>query len=378
MKKALSATAIATVCTLVGDLSCAAGLQLSGTVDLGLLFSRTEYGGALIDHAKYSDNQSFTMKAGGNSGNKITVHGAEDLGGGYSVEFKLDSGFVADSGTLGQGGRIAGREARLTLKTPYGEISFGRMGALTSGSGTYDIFMANADAMGYCNYIGTYNWVNRSRYDNMLTLATPKMTGFTGYAQYSFKTNGNEEPEAHRNERYAALGLTYSSGPFNIVLVADTILKATEEITDGVWQRASDSAYGNAKSLGFGINYDFGGQKLIFGAQYGKNELLDFRSSAAVLRFDGYNICLGIVTERSTGKLEAKLYYGDYEHSKLSGIDGNTYGAAVMNTYSLSKRTALYTGAGYYQFDLNARIDGEKGAARTKGFDVTVGLKHKF
>ena len=45
------------------------------------------------------------------------------------------------------------------------------MGALTAGEGTYDIFMANGDAMdgGYADYIGAGYWMDRGIYDNMLT-----------------------------------------------------------------------------------------------------------------------------------------------------------------------------------------------------------------
>ena len=376
MKKQIYAFILASA--LICTEGYTADIALYGTIDLGLLYSKSEYGGVFSDHRKYPDTQSITMKAGGNSGNRFGIQGKEELAAGYSVEFKLESGFASDTGALGQGGRLFGRESRLTLNTPYGSISFGRMGGLTSSSGTYNIFTSNADAMGYCNYIGTYNWVNRSRYDNVITLVTPTAAGLTGYAQYSFRTNGEEEDHTHRNERYAALGMTYSAGALNMVLVADTILKATEEKVDGVWKRAEDADYDNAWSLGFGINYDFGGFKLILGGQYGKNEQLAYKTSEGILRYDGYNVCLGYVSELKTGKLEAKVYYGDYDHSRIKHSSAKTYGAAFMNTYSITKRTAVYVGAGYYQFDIGARIAEKDGMARTKGFDFTFGLKHKF
>ena len=381
MKKQMIALAVAGA--FAGS-AFAANVDVYGVVDTGLLYSKTEFGGALIDDG-VSDESSFSMKGGAHSTSRFGLKGTEELGDGYSVEFKLENGFDSDTGALGNSGRLFGREARLSLNTPYGTISFGRMGALTSGAGTYDIFQANGDAMdgGYCDYIGSSNWFSRDRYDNTITLVTPEANGFTGYAQYSFKANGSEEAQVRRNDRYAALGLTYSAGPVNFVVVADTILKATDTKNDsGVWAKAADEDFDDAKAISFGINYDFGVTKAFFGAQYGKNELIgsdaDVKEWASVLRFDGYNLSLGAVTPLPCGTLEAKVYYGDYEHSKTSDLTAKVYGVALMHTYPLSKRTSFYTGAGYTQADVKVEAGDENYAARVKGFDFTLGLTHTF
>ena len=82
--------------------------------------------------------------------------GQEELGNGYNVGFKLESGFGADDGRLGEDNTLFNREASLTVSGPFGALSAGRMGALTSGTGTYDIFQAGADVLdGGVGIIGT-------------------------------------------------------------------------------------------------------------------------------------------------------------------------------------------------------------------------------
>lgn len=220
MKKQMIALAVAGA--FAGS-AFAANVDVYGVVDTGLVYTQTEVGGVLSS-AK-AEGHKFSMDSGVNSGNRLGLRGTEDLGDGYSVSFRLENGFNSDTGVLGQDGQLFGREARLSMNTPYGTVSFGRMGALTSGAGTYDVFQATGDALdgGNANYIGTGYWFSRGRCDNMITLVTPEANGFTGYAQYSFQTSGTENASVRKNDRYMALGLTYSAGPLNVAVIADMV-----------------------------------------------------------------------------------------------------------------------------------------------------------
>ena len=374
MKKQLLAVAVASA---FASTAFAANVTVYGTVDTGLVYNNTSFGGALTD-AK--DSNKFSMDSGVLGGTKFGLKGSEDLGDGYSVSFQLENGFDSDTGAMNQTmkvdgkstNRMFGREARLSLNTPYGTASFGRMGALTSGAGTYDIFMAGADALdgGNSSYIGTGYWFSRSRYDNMVTLVTPEANGFTGYAQYSFADNGAEDASVRNNQRYAALGLTFKNGPVEAVVVYDTILR----------KRAAEDKYGDAKAVSFGVNYDFGFTKAFFGAQYGKNETLDlstlFNADGAEANVKGYNLHIGAATPLPCGTLTVSAYYGDYEEVGHNDHTAKKYGIGLMHEYALSKRTTFYTGAGFAQFD--AKNDANDTAARQKGVNVTLGLNHKF
>ena len=156
----------------------------------------------------------------------------------------------------------------------------------------------------------------------------------------------------------------------------------------------SEKKYDDAKAISFGVNYDFGITQAFFGAQYGKNEKLDvsaFNVKSEVydndnreffkigsLVVDGYNLHIGAATPLPCGTLTVSAYYGDYEMSGNSDVTATKYGFGAMHTYPISKRTTFYTGAGYGQTDV--KYDGEsvEKAGRIKGFDVTMGLTHKF
>ena len=251
--------AVAVSAALIAGSALAADVTVFGVVDTGLVYNNTDIEGR-------AQTDTFSMDFGVAYGSRFGFKGTEDLGNGYSVSFHLENGFSSDDGRLGQGNRLFGREARLSLNTPFGTVSAGRMGTLTSGMGTYDIFQLNGDTFdgGFTSdTIGANVWFARDRYDNMLTFVTPKFAGFTGYAQYSNGTDGADDAQtARENNRYAALGVTYENGPLTAVVAADTIIR--EHVTQGYID--------DAQAISFGFNYDLEVAKVFFGAQYGKHE----------------------------------------------------------------------------------------------------------
>lgn len=159
MKKALFAAIVIAI-----PLSAAAqpNVQLYGTVDLGVeyLTNPTTAGGSVV---KMPNNTSIPSRWG--------VRGTEDLGGGYSASFVLESGFAPDSGIAQQGGRAFGRQANVSLGTPYGTFVLGRqytglfysmlsadiVGPHLFGTGSLDAYIPNArvdNAFGYQNRRG--------------------------------------------------------------------------------------------------------------------------------------------------------------------------------------------------------------------------------
>ena len=125
MKKTLAALAV--LGAFAGS-AAAADVQLYGVVDEGFIYTNTK-----VTDEK-SDNQ-FQLGSGLNLGSRWGLKGTEDLGNGYKVGFKLESGFNADTGTL-QENRLFRREAGLTLYGPFGSLGFGRFGGIASAAGT--------------------------------------------------------------------------------------------------------------------------------------------------------------------------------------------------------------------------------------------------
>ena len=267
MKKTL--LVLAMLATTMG-FAQAATVTLYGTADAGLnyLYVKDKAVVTTPDQTVYfkGESQGYGLESGNYGASKWGLKGEEDLGNGYKIGFKLENGFTIDDGRAGQDGRLFGREASLTISGPFGALSAGRMGALSSGAGTYDIFQAYGDVFdGGVSTIGAGMWIPSDRYDNMLTYVTPDLAGLKVYAQYSFQMEGTEESAERNNNRYWGLGATYDRGPLGLVAVIESYKPAEGD--------QGDDNY----TFSLGGNYDFGfrgcGQKvglkcLTFGANH--------------------------------------------------------------------------------------------------------------
>ncbi len=380
MKKTL--LVLATLAATAGAAS-AANVTLYGAADLGLSYqyskTQTPWGDVKED--------TYGLESGNFGASKFGLKGTEELGNGLSVGFKLENGFSADDGRLGQDDRLFGREASLNLSGAFGTVYAGRMGALSSGAGTLDIFQANADVFdGGVGTIGAGYWHGTSRYDNTVAYVTPDMAGLQLYFQYGFQNEGAEKASARDNDRYWGVGATYQNGPLGLVAVVDSVQPAHEE--GGLNQ--------DAFAISVGGNYDLGVAHPFVGVQYGTHmssfggvdaiSYNDYSLDAANLK--GYAVSLGSSFPLSAGTLTAVVYYahskGDtvFSSEEANAVDkeftldkGNLYGVGLVHAYPLSKRTTLYSGVGYSYGKFQAEEDV---TVKTKNAQVLFGLNHSF
>lgn len=387
--------AIAVAAAMTAATASAADFTLYGIVDTGLGYTN-------LDTLEDPTVNRFEMINGYNSGSRFGFKGTEDLGNGYSVSFVLENGFNSDSGVLGQGGRMFGREAQVKFHSPYGTLSFGRAGTLLSGAGTLDIFGMNADVLpggwdGIFN-IGNYQG-NGLRLDNMVTYQTPTAAGFTGYLQYSFAkdtTDGDDDskPNERSNNRYFAGGLTYNNGPLGVVAVYDTLMfrHYSDSLVD---PEGNDANVGDSRTFTLGGHYDFGVVKITAYGQYVKGSRSGFADgiqNGAVFWFndtdttdgnqtayydaDGYNFHLGAQFPLPCGRLYAGAYYGYLEaNDDPDNTDATNWNVFLAHEYDLSKRTIIYSGIGYRQVKVE---DDTKDLKDNKATQVIVGLRHIF
>ena len=385
-----SLLAVAVLGTAAG-FACAADVTLYGKVDAGLVYTNTQTKttAANGDVSKVK-NHVFDMQNGVNAGSRFGLKGTEDLGNGLKVGFKLENGFNVDDGTLGNDGRLFGREASLSVSGDFGTLSAGRMGGVGSGAGTYNLFTATADAFDGGN-LDTFGLVTTSRYDNMLTYQTPKFAGVQGTFQYSFKGNNVEDEDATTyydaskgregsaaTDRYASVGLTGDFGALQTVLTYEYLNYASN---NGEGLGNKDAQDGQLISLGG--NYDCGFAKTFFAAQYFK----DMKDSESIIDVNtagytkGYAVALGTIVPVASGDLTAAAYYNDYEveYGKTDAVkedgDGKYYGLTVKYEYPLSKRTSIYTGAGVAQEKFDYKNNSEKKETMYQAF---AGLTHSF
>lgn len=393
-KKTLAGLAVA---GLFSGAAMAADVNVYGVVDLGLMYQHTKQDVLSADDVSADKDNSFTMKSGQNAGSRFGLRGSEDLGNGLTVSFKLENGFDADSGKLGNDGRLFGREAQVTLAGAFGQVSFGRMGGVASAAGTYDYVFANGDAFdGFDNSVGAL--VTSSRYDNMITYQTPEFGGMKVLAQYSFKNNtvANDDDKALGDEgksntnRYASLAAVGQYGNLNLVAAYELQNFARE---DGKVQPDDQHTFY------VGGNYDFGVTKVFGMAQHfaGARSLNGFdvdRDTVAAGKTDasdgfrGWGATIGAQTPVAGGLLTTAFYYVDATvegkitnsayglttaRETVGEADYNYYGLAARYEYSLSKRTTAYAGAGYAK----EKVENE-GKMDADLVQAYVGLKHTF
>lgn len=385
--------AIAVAAAMTAATASAMDFTLYGIVDTGLGYTH-------VNTLDEPTENRFEEINGYNSGSRFGFKGTEDLGNGYSVSFVLENGFNSDSGVLGQGGRMFGREAQVKFHSPYGTLSFGRAGTLLSGAGTLDIFGMNADVLpggwdGIFN-IGNYQG-NGMRLDNMVTYQSPTAAGFTGYLQYSFAndtTDGDDDskPNERSNNRYFAGGLTYNNGPLGVVAVYDTLMfrHYSDSLVD---PEGNDANVGDSRTFTLGGHYDFGVVKITAYGQYVKGSRSGFADgiqSGAVFWFndeddtknnqfydaDGYNFHLGAQFPLPCGRLYAGAYYGYLEaNDDPLNAEAKNWNIFLAHEYDLSKRTIIYSGIGYRQVKVE---DDTEDVTDNKATQVIVGLRHIF
>ena len=383
-KKTLAGLAVA---GLFSGAAMAADVNVYGVVDLGLMYNHTKTD--ITDQATVKDD-SLVMKSGQNAGSRFGLRGSEDLGNGMTVSFKLENGFDADSGKLGQDGRLFGREASLTLAGAFGQVSFGRMGGVASAAGTYDYVYAIGDAFdGFDNGIG--GLVTSSRYDNMITYQTPEFAGMKVLAQYSFKNNtvANDDDKALGDEgktsanRYTSLAAVGQYGNLNLVAAYElqNFRHAPAEVaTPG----AHPDDQHNQHTFYFGGNYDFGVTKVFALGQAFQNalELNNLGALGEEDGVDGYGLQLGAQTPLAGGLLTTAFYYAHGETDNATTENkSDYYGLAARYEYSLSKRTTVYGGAGYAQEKVKNNPRAADAANTKEDYDLVqayVGLKHTF
>ena len=376
-KKSLAAVAV--LGAFAGS-ALAADVQLYGVVDLGLNWTQVDNGKTTTD--------SFGMGSGQNSGSRFGLKGTEDLGNGYKVGFNLENSFKADDGALDKGSRLFHRESLLFVQTPFGEISAGRTGALDAGTGRYNLMGSGATAMstGWDNIAKTSKVFLGlgDRMDNTLTYKSPKMAGFTVLAQASLKkSNVNEEGDAIKTEegssdadRYYALGVTYGAGALNAGLVYSQTDWNRTELKD----QTNDD---NQTVVSAFANYDFGMVKPMFAAQYwdgGKDTVGSTSVAHGDTKYNtkGYGFVVGATAPVVGGTLKVTTGWNDYEtlyeDAAIGTGEGNNFMVGVGYEYPLSKRTFVYTAAGYTE----KKVEWKGQEDKTKTSEVMLGMVHKF
>ena len=348
MKKSL-------ICLSVLGLSAAAHAQssvsLSGTAD------------AMLTRGTGSLTSRSGLGSGGNSTSKLIFRGTEDLGGGLSAMFWLESGFLIDSGS-GQatntnnqpsgngtaGGLSFNRRAIVGLVAPWGEVHLGREWSpmYDAYTGRYDPFAVSV-GIGI-NYSASITQANGAvRVSNAAGYTTPKVLG--GLSANVQKWLGENPGGAATSQDGSGQGmrLNYDSGPVSAVVH---------------WGR-TDYAAGDAVYRAAAAAYNFGPVKA--------SAIVNSDRQGAV---EAKGALIGLWLPVGAGEFK-----GSYSrHRSNAAGEPTAKKLALGYVHNLSKRTALYTtlarvtNSGGSRQALNGATTGANQSS--SGFDL--GIRHSF
>ena len=252
MKKTLIAVA---ALSAMAASAMAANVTVYGKIDQGLQIQSQKTDG--LDRTT-----TWQGVSGVSSGSRWGLKGTEEIADGYTVGFVLESGFDGMTGKSGQGSRLFGRDAFVTLGTPFGSLTVGRTGMLSDGC-TGDIVSGPASPFGTSYGIAaatttSFVGLGETRTDRAVRYVSPKFAGVQFHAEYA---NMNGEATASTKKRYGGVGVSYANGPFYAAIAAETIKQAAGLTAD----------YPQIYSIA--ANYDFGVAKVFGGYQYAKDSV---------------------------------------------------------------------------------------------------------
>ncbi|WP_267929696.1 porin [Paraburkholderia sp. ZP32-5] len=352
---------------LAATLPCAAHAQSSvtlyGTIDASIQYART--GGKTV--ARLDSNNVFPSDWG--------LTGAEDIGGGTKVIFKLENGFNVANGQIVQTGKIFGREAWVGLSGPYGRVQFG----LNNSPEMWGLARFEAGDLGRWDWghaANNFNFFVSTKISNSVIYVSPTFNGFTFSAMWGFGANGDPTlPRTLGNT--ASLGVYYAKGPLSF----EADYESQVYSTDTVITPSSPTSTGN-HSL-FGIGYDFGFVHLygLFVLHRGAAQVKVSNPAAFADPNNFYYDLSAQIPHVLNGTLIA-----DFGQYKLQGnSNGNATSYGLRYDYRLSKRTGLYAGIAYMRNGSEASFT--ENPAQGAGIPVSpgknllttvVGMVHSF
>jgi predicted porin len=343
MKMKLMALAVTAACA--SSAYAQSSVSLYGVIDEGLNYTNN-VGGSRV----------YEMQSGYVQGSRWGLQGSEDLGGGAKALFQLENGFDVNSGRLGQGGRMFGRQAFVGLSGEhYGTLTLGRqydsmvdyVGPLTS----------NGNWAGYLfsHPYDNDNTDNSFRFNNAVKYTSPNFAGLQFGGAYSFSNSTN-----FADNRAYSLGAQYQRGG---LLVAAAYLQADNPGNGSAGAIAANDASFLAQRMrvfGAGVNYTFGPATVGFvytNSNY-KNPtgngylgtpgaIVASGTTLNALKYQNFEVN-GLYQVTPAFSLGAQYTLSlQHDDSSVGNAKSKIHQLGLMADYNLSKRTDVYAQAAY-------------------------------
>ena len=365
--------AVAFIGAMAAMSASATDVQMYGVLDYGMS----------IQHRSYVDQPSTTktaMMSGQYIGSRFGIKGTEELANGVKVGFVLENGFSADTGKMGQGDRLFGRDARLFVEGAFGHVSFGRMGSMVGGNGPFARFghVVSPFSCGWGDVGGTLQVVSLGYefIDNAIAYTTPKFGGFDATVQYSFGTDSTKYGSG--TEGKSSVGRMYSATIRyqNERMMVAAGIENINQTQPAARQNDLDDSF----SFNLGGNYNVGWAKFYGYGQYFQNYAATSKTTMFTIPsgIDGYGMIFGVDFPLLGGNFKASAGYGDFKGSHEKDLKMKTYQVAAGYTYPLSKRTTLYTAADWIRSDYSDAYEANHPKATEGVYELIFGIVHKF
>ncbi len=390
MKKSLVALAAFAV---VGGAYAQSSVTVSGYLKHGV--ASTNYSGGAVGAA----TGSGLSMADGSS--RFAISGAEDLGGGLSADFQIETRLRTDENT----GVVAGGNTWVGLRGNFGRVQLGKLDTHWFVGSDYVANLAishnsssTALTNAVTNRVGTAiaDGIGGGRSVNLVRYTTPVFSGFTGQLNYSTNPGftpaltpptpglvaGSEGTVGAAGEgRLMHAGLEYAQGPAKASL---SVWNATSETRVAGATRSDQSAYTLFAVYDFGmasVGLTYNNSAVERGPVGGANN----KTSRGVFSIPvmvpmGAGIFLFTYTKANAATLNIGT-------TTLTHIDSGATLLAVGYHHNLSKRTSL--GVSYVKLDnqananyalalypsLNGTPNNTRGQAASQFY---LGLRHAF
>lgn len=279
------------------------------------------------------------------------LKGTEDLGGGLTANFKLESQFSMDTGAAAA--TMFEREATVGLAGGFGSVNVGRQYTAYDAlrAATNNVYDSNFSTSGAGGVWATGVSDYSNRVSNSIRYNSPVFSGFSGAVALGLGENkeviGTNVGSSTDN---ISLHIKYAAGP---------LLVGYAHQEEKLAQAALTAAQVTNKYNLFGGSYDFGVAKLTGSYNQAKNGTLDDKEYQV-----GVSVPFG-----------AAAVAAGYSHANSKGaaleLDGK--GFTLLGTYNLSKRTTLY--AGYKDIETES---GTTAISTAKASTFAAGVRHTF
>jgi len=325
------------------------------------------------------------------------VRGSEDLGGGLSAVFTIESGFNTGNGTSQQGGRLFGRQAFVGLKGDWGQLSFGRQYNMLN------VALRRVDFLGPNIFgLGSFDtYIPNTRMDNAITYAGE----FDGFQVGALWARGRDTLGSPDTPARTNCGVNYAESSacqaYSFMLGYNT--------SDWGVAGAYDVISGNTTSNFYNLNKDQDDTRWTLNGwvkfEDWKFSLMYLNRKNDVEILNQWSARHALPTGSSLGKrsnlwslnaawqatpevlLDGSINYIDYKDAAdtVGKRDTNAWLYVVRSQYFLSKRTSLYAQAAYVKNKGLTSISATNGNARSPaprlGGNQTalgVGIRHNF